>query len=242
MPRKARFDSLADEQASHQGVAAVDRALTLATAFRRGDTALTLSELAERTRLYKSTVLRLLASLIHAKLVQRFDDGRYGLGSEVARLHAVYAASFSIDRVVMPVLRDLVDATGESAAYHVPQGDARLCLYRVDSPHPIRDHIKAGDLLPMNRGAGGRVLMAFKQPLPKGLGAADKNLLARIRSDGFFCGVGDRASGVGGISAPVFNRDGVLVGAVTLTMPAHRHDEGHAKPVLEAARRIGELI
>lgn len=216
--------------------------VTLATAFRRGDTALTLSELAERTRLYKSTVLRLLASLIHAKLVQRFDDGRYGLGSEVARLHAVYAASFSIDRVVMPVLRDLVDATGESAAYHVPQGDARLCLYRVDSPHPIRDHIKAGDLLPMNRGAGGRVLMAFKQPLPKGLGAADKNLLARIRSDGFFCGVGDRASGVGGISAPVFNRDGVLVGAVTLTMPAHRHDEGHAKPVLEAARRIGDLM
>ncbi len=242
MPRKARFDSLADEQASHQGVAAVDRALTLVTAFRRGDTALTLSELAERTRLYKSTVLRLLASLMHAKLVQRFDDGRYGLGPEVARLHAVYAASFSIDQVVMPVLRDLVGATGESAAYHVPQGDARLCLYRVDSPHPIRDHIKAGDLLPMNRGAGGRVLMAFTQPLPKGLGAADKNLLARIRSDGFFCGVGDRASGVGGISAPVFNGDGVLVGAVTLTMPAHRHDEGHAKPVLEAARRIGELI
>ncbi|MFZ3119505.1 MAG: IclR family transcriptional regulator [Variovorax sp.] len=242
MPRKARFDSLADDQASHQGVAAVDRALTLVTAFRRGDTALTLSELAERTRLYKSTVLRLLASLMHAKLVQRFDDGRYGLGPEVARLHAVYTASFSIDRVVMPVLRDLVGTTGESAAYHVPQGDARLCLYRVDSPHPIRDHIKAGDLLPMNRGAGGRVLMAFTQQLPKGLGAADKNLLARIRSDGFFCGVGDRASGVGGISAPVFNGDGVLVGAVTLTMPAHRHDEGHAKPVLEAARRIGELI
>ena len=45
--------------------------------------------------------------------------------------------------MVLPELRALVEATGESAAYHVRQGATRLCLYRVDSPHPIRDHIKA---------------------------------------------------------------------------------------------------
>ena len=79
-------------------------------------------------------------------------------GTEIARLHGLYAASFSLDAVVLPVLRELVAATGESAAYHVrqAQGDswARLCLYRVDSPHVVRDHVRAGDLLPADRGAG----------------------------------------------------------------------------------------
>src|SRR6186713_1510379 len=141
MPRKAQIESLADSDAAPGGAAAVDRALTLLSAFRAGDTSLSLAELSSRTQLYKSTTLRLLASLEHARLVQRLDDGSYGLGTEVARLNAVYAASFSLERVVLPALRALVAATRESAAYHVAQGDSRLCLYRVDSPQPVRDHI-----------------------------------------------------------------------------------------------------
>ncbi|REV35410.1 IclR family transcriptional regulator, partial [Mycobacterium tuberculosis] len=76
--------------------------------------------------LYKSTVLRLLASLEHARLIRRRDDGRYALGMEIARLHGLYAASLSLDHIVLPVLRALVAATGESAAYHVrqEQGDS----------------------------------------------------------------------------------------------------------------------
>ena len=140
MPRKAATESLADRDAAEGGVAAVDRALSLMSVFGEGDASLSLIELAERTQLYKSTVLRLLASLMHAGWVQRLDDGRFALGPEIARLHGLYAASFSLERIVMPVLNDLVAATGESAAYHVRQGDARLCLYRVDSPHPVRDH------------------------------------------------------------------------------------------------------
>ncbi len=124
MPRKARTASLADAHAATGGVAAVDRALSLLNAFRPGDDALGLAELASRTGLYKSTVLRLLASLEHARLLQRLGDGRYGLGGQVARLHTLYAASFSLDRVVLPVLRELVANTGESAAYHVRQGRA----------------------------------------------------------------------------------------------------------------------
>ena len=65
MPRKSLNESVADENAAPGGVAAVDRALSVLSAFQDGDAALSLAELAERTRLYKSTVLRLLASLEH---------------------------------------------------------------------------------------------------------------------------------------------------------------------------------
>lgn len=242
MPRKPQTESLADDHAAPGGAAAVDRALTLLAAFREGDLSLSLAELASRTRLYKSTVLRLLASLEHARLIQRLDDGSYGLGSEVARLNAVYAASFSLDRIVLPVLRQLVAATRESAAYHVAQGDTRLCLYRVDSPQPVRDHIRAGDVLPLNRGTGGRVLTAFGPKPTASLSAKDKNLYARIREQGYFSTMGDRLAGVAGISAPVFKADGSLAAALTLTMPAERYNERHVQKVLEAARKLSGQV
>jgi DNA-binding IclR family transcriptional regulator len=167
MPRKPRVESIADANAAPSGAASVDKAMSLLAAFRAGDTSLALGELAERAQLYKSTVLRALASLEHAGFIQRLADGRYALGSEIARLYAVYAASFSLERIVMPVLEELVRQTGESAAYHVRQGDARLCLYRVDSPHPVRDHVRSGEVLPLYRGSGGRVLVAFDDALMK---------------------------------------------------------------------------
>src|ERR1044072_2184516 len=81
------------------GVAAVDRALLLLTAFRPRDRSLSLAELVERAGLVKSTALRLLASLAHFGLVQRLDDGRYSLGPEIARLQTIYTAAFSMDAI-----------------------------------------------------------------------------------------------------------------------------------------------
>ena len=224
------------------GAAAVDRALSLLCAFRSGDDALSLAELAQRTGLYKSTALRLLASLEHAGLVQKLEAGGYALGGEVARLATIHSASFSLDRVVLPVLRQLVAATGESAAYHVRQGDARLCLYRIDSPHPVRDHIRAGDLLPLARGSGGRVLTAFDPELAKSAPPRDRRVLAQIREQGYWASVGDRLAEVAGISAPVFHADGTLAASLTLTMPAHRYDERYVKAVLEAARKLAGKV
>jgi DNA-binding IclR family transcriptional regulator len=242
MPRKAQVESVAEGDAAPGGAAAVDRALSLLAAFRSGDFSLSLASLAERTQMYKSTVLRLLASLEHAGLIQRLDDGHYALGSGISRLHALYAASFSLDRVVMPELRRLVAATGESAAYHVRRGDARLCQYRVDSPHPVRDHIKAGDVLPLDRGTGGRVLTAFDPERVKAASPKDRKLYAGIRERGYHAATGDRLSEVAGISAPVFRADGGIAAALTLTMPAHRYDERYVQPVLEGASKLsGQL-
>ncbi|MEO8103132.1 MAG: IclR family transcriptional regulator [Betaproteobacteria bacterium] len=230
MPRKAAQPSRADDDAAPGGAAAVDRALTVLKAFHAGDSTLTLAELSLRTRLYKSTVLRLLASLEHGKLIQRVADGRYGVGPEAARLHAIYSRAFSLESLVMPILDGLVERTRESAAYHVRQGDRRLCLYRVDSPLPVRDNIRVGDLLPLARGAGGRVLSAFS-------GARGK-IHARIRRDGFAVMAGDRVPELAGISAPVFDAAGQLVGAITLTMPTPRLNQKAVAPVIDAARQL----
>jgi DNA-binding IclR family transcriptional regulator len=209
------------------GVAAVDRALSLLLAFDDADRSLSLAELAERTGQYKSTVLRLLASLLHTGFMQRLDDGRYRLGPSLARLSKRYAASFALGELVLPVLRELVDRTQESAAFHVRQGNQRLCLYRVDSKQAIRDTTRVGDLLPLERGAGGRVLTAFA--------GARGELAVRVRRERVIGLKDDRTPGLAGVSAPVFDADGQLVGALTLTMPTGRYSERHLKPVRDAA-------
>ena len=187
-------------------------------------------------------MLRLLASLEHARLIRRQDDGRYALGMEIARLHGLYAASLSLERIVPPVLRALVAATGESAAYHVrqPQGDTwvRLCQFRVDSPHVVRDHVRVGDLLPNDRGAGARVLVAYGPEALLPRTGKERKLFDTIRAQGYAALVGDRTAELAGISAPVFHADGTLAAAVTLTMPTHRYDVRYIEPVRAAAREL----
>lgn len=234
MPKKSSRPCVADEQAAPGGAAAVDRALSLLAAFQPGDTSLTVTQLAERTRLYNSTVLRLLASLAHGRLLRRTEDGRWALGPEVARLAGLYAASFSLEDVVVPEMRRLMQRTQESVAFHVRQGEQRLVLFRVDSPQLLRDHVRAGDLLPLDRGAGGRVLSAFS--------GAKGRLYDQVRRDGYVKVTGDRVPGLVGISAPVWRAGRELVGALTLTAPEARVRASFTDELRASAARLTEAL
>jgi len=234
MPKKPTTSSLADEQAAPGGAAAVDKAVAILAAFRSNDKQLSVTELAERTRLYKSTVLRALASLAHGRLVQRTPEGLWGLGPEIARLAAIYSESFSLEDILMPEMRRLMEKTLESVAFHVRQDDRRLVLYRVDSPHVLRDHVKSGDLLPLDRGAGGRILMAY--------GDADGDLYDQIRQDGYVVITGDRVPGLVGISAPVWRGKGELVGALTLTTLEQRFQPEFVDELRRSARVLTEQL
>lgn len=227
-----RYPARAPQRSSAEqgGVAAVDRALLLLSAFRPGDRELTLAALAGRTQLVKSTALRLLASLVHFGFVRRSGAGLYSPGPEIARLNGLMGASYSLEAEVMPALERLVARTRETAAFHVRRDDRRVCLYRVDSPQLLRDHGRVGDLFPLDRGAGGRVLLAFS--------GARGAIYERIRRDGYAALRGDRAPEIAGISAPVFGAGGELVGAITLTLPTHRYKEKCIGPVREAAAAV----
>lgn len=215
------------------GVTSVDRALTLLQAFTVSTPTRTLSELAESAQQYKSTALRMLASLEHAGLVQRHADGRFSLGPAVARLGAVHSRTFSLSGAIEPVLSALVAATRESASFHMPQGEFDLCLYRVDSPQSVRDHLRAGELQPLGRSVAGRLLVAYA-------GAGGRRG-ARIRREQVFVADGDVVPELAAIVAPVF-APARLAGALMLTMPSVRFDPGHAAAVTAAAREITERL
>jgi DNA-binding IclR family transcriptional regulator len=209
------------------GVAAVQRALALLDAFGEQDRALTLAQLAARTGFYKSTILRLAASLEQRGYLVRLPDRGWRLGPAVSRLGAAYQAAFDLGDLVEPALQRLVRDTGETAAFHVRDGKARVSLYRVESPQRIRDHVRPGEHLPRERGAGGRVLLAFS-----GAKGAEYDRIRRTLS---FHSFGDRVRELGGLSVPGFGVGQRLAGALTVSAPLSRFDR-------RAAARIEPLV
>jgi DNA-binding IclR family transcriptional regulator len=221
-----------DESEPATGVAAVERALTILGAFKTGDLSLSLNTLSNRTGYYKSTILRLLDSLEKFEYVRRLSDGTYRLESSVLRLSYIYRQSFAVDNVMPTVLRELVAQTNESASYYIRSGQQRLCLFRVDSPQVIRDHVRPGDLLPIDLGAGGHILTRFAG----GISTAKETRPSQFVS----VTLGERHPDTAAVAAPVFDLDGGLAGALNISGLRSRftksaiHNFGIA--VLHAAR------
>jgi len=199
------------------GVAAVDRALLILGAFHPEDQRLTLAELAKRTRFYKSTILRIAQSLLRLGYLQRFDDGCYQIGPTPLMLGAIYQRSLRLGDILLPLMHELADQTGESVSFYSRHGEVRVCLHRVDSKHTVRDHVREGDVLPLDRGSGGRILRAF-------IGAKGEPY-ETIRKEHCYASVGERDTETAGISVPIFGSGQLLLGALTLAGPRSRIDE-----------------
>lgn len=197
-----------------RGVEAVDRALSLLAAFRDGDGLLSLAELAARTGLYKSTILRLAVSLRRHGYLRRLADGRYHLGPETLRLAHLYQRSFRLAEVVVPTLRRLSEATGETAAFFIRDAESRVCLHRVEPSRPVRATASEGDRFPLDRGAAGKVLLAFADP------PAAK--FVEIRGTLHAVSLGERNPETAAIASPVFGVMGGLAGALSISGPRER--------------------
>lgn len=215
-----------------EGVASADRVLTVLTSFKRGDDALTLAELAERTQLVKSTIMRLCISLESFGLIERLDDGRYRLGTEVARLGSVYQQSFALEAHVMPALDSLVSASGETASFYIRRGDQRLCLFRVDSPSPLRMHVRPGDLRPMDASAIAQVLRAFDTARSAKKRTLDVPL--------FSSGVTDPH--VASVASPVFGAGGRFLGALAVSGPVSRLTKSRANEIMPVLKAEAERL
>jgi len=215
---------------SNGGVAAVERALAILATFEPDGAARSLHEIAAKTGMYKSTILRLIISLERYNCLSRLADGRYQLGPSLFHWGDMYRRALKLEDHVVPLLQSLVQLTGESASFYARQGEQRLCLFREDSPKSVRDHVRAGDLLPLDRGAAGRVLRDYSEP---------RTAHRRIN---VISTLGERDSETGAVAVPIFGAAQQLVGALSVSGPIARFTEETVSlittSVLDAARQL----
>ncbi|HEY1325830.1 MAG TPA: IclR family transcriptional regulator [Casimicrobiaceae bacterium] len=215
--------------ARDDGVAAVDRALSILDAFDDHEHVFTLAEIARRTGLYKSTVLRLARSLEKYGYLLRTEDGLYHLGSKVFYLGSIYQRHFRTASIVPPVLRAIVDELREGASFYVRDGDQRICLHRVDSARSVRDSVHEGARLPLKLGAASHVIRAFE-------GAAGERS-EQVRRDFYAASFGERDPEVSAVACPVFGLNQRFIGALAVSGPRYRIDAGHVEPIVRSLFR-----
>jgi len=224
------------------GVAAVNRALSILTAFDGEVEPMTVSELARRTGLYKSTALRLIESLKAHGFINQLADGRYQLGPMLLRLGAVYRRSARLEERVVPVLAQMVREGSESPSFYIRHDpEQRLCLFRVDSNHSTLDRVKTGVLLPLRLGAAGRVILAFDPdpPLPA-------EMVRDIRRRGWAVSYGETDPDCAAVAAPVFDHHDAIVGVLSISGPRDRFTEAHVQAqvahLLPAAQALSQAF
>jgi DNA-binding IclR family transcriptional regulator len=207
--------------------------LAILLAFRPDDRPLSLAVLAKRTRLSKATLLRLAATLEQHDFLQRDQQGAFTLGVKNIELAMIYQSMIEPIDVIVPALRALSAHTGESVSFMVRQGDVRVCLYRVDSNKALRDHLRAGSILPLSKGAAGRIILAFSPPY--------EARYAALRQSGVDYSTAEITAGVASICAPIFDQDG-LAGALALSGPQSRLSASVMKKMTRDVMRCAEQI
>lgn len=194
------------------GVAAVDRALAIVGAVAQSAEPFTLADLSRATGFYKSTLLRLLVSLEKVALVVRRSDGRYELGPYAHQLGHSYESAYRIDEMIQPILQRLVDGGSESGSFHVfHDASSRICILRVDSHHPTLDRVRVGDLLPLDRGAAGRLITIHRN---RSVAPSAENV--------FTISMGERDGSCAAVACSVFDANSDFCGAISLSGPKER--------------------
>ncbi len=210
--------------AGEGGVAAVHRALSILDAFTENDQKLGLAELAKRTGLYKSTLLRLAKSLEKFGYLVRAEDGSYHLGSKVLFLGSLYQRNFRTSEFVPHVLRQIVEELHEGASFYVRDEDKRVCLHRIDAHRAVRDSVHEGDRLPLTVGAAGHVILAFS--------GRTGQRYDEIRKNMYDASYGERDPETAAIACPVFGLDQKFIGALSVSGPRYRIEALGVKRVL----------
>ncbi|WP_249728941.1 helix-turn-helix domain-containing protein [Acidovorax sp. CCYZU-2555] len=226
-------DKATNYEANMAGVAAVDKAMRVVVALEAARAPLRLSEIAAATGLYKSAVLRLLASLEKCGLVVRRSDSAYCLGNLAFRLGRAFDSSFRFREHLLPLMQKLVDAGAPSPSFHIVHDEAtRFCVLRLDSNHSTLDRVRAGDLLPLAAGAAGKVL----RKVPSDFLADQWPWIHQSR--------GERDPSCGALSAPIIGPGDTLLGALSLSGPLAQFTDASVEfmaPLLIEACQQGSL-
>lgn len=217
---------------------------------------LSISEIQEELNLPKSTIFRILNALEKADYIEKNPDThRYALGFNLFRLGSIVQNQMDFRSLAIPIMNKIVKETEETVELNIIDGLSRICVEKVDSPLDVRNFIRIGERKPLNKGASGKVLMAFLEETEKNkvieqLKVQDESVdldalltqLGKIKCDGWCVTRGERVEGSFAVSAPVFGSNGKMVASLTIAGPIQRLAENREQDLVTVIKRGAEAL
>jgi len=244
---------------SDGGLSSVGNAARLLKAFLSREKEIGVSELARRLDLGKSTVHRLLTTLVQEGLVERNPEtGAYRLGLTMFELGQVVQSHMDLHGAIGPVLAALREETHEGCQVGVLDGHEVVYIDRLESSQTLRLFNETGRRVPVHTTSSGKVLLAHlpEPELERVLSAASPLAqmtprsitdpavlaaeLAKIRARGWSEAVEEREVGVASIAAPIRDASGRVVAAISIGGPAARMGAQQRRRLAEVVVEAGE--
>ena len=245
-------------EATQGAAASLLNGLRVLEAFRVDSPTLGVTDVAQRVGLHKSTVSRILTGLAEAGYVHRDSaTGRYRLGLGVISLAGPLLAELDVRRLAQGELEELTAQTRETSALSVWNGTEAVVVEQIPSPQFVKHTAYIGTRYDRWESSSVRLFLAHLPArtvidlLNSGRinhdetspGAEDVEAhLRRIRIEGYALNDGLTDPQELGISVPVHNYAGSVVGCVTLSAPRARIEPEDIPDLISAVKEVAERI
>jgi DNA-binding IclR family transcriptional regulator len=248
----------------HYIVPAVDRAARILSLLRTEGREMTIAEIADATGWHKSSVHKLLVTLNYHGLLDRDAlTKRYSLGVALSEYGRIALNNLDIRYAAKPFLKTLVECSGETAGLSILRG-TKMIFVDIEEPQiQIRVSLFVGMRSPVTATSNGKAVLAWfpesrlneiiqieglpattKKSIVKP--AAFRAELAATRERGYATDFEEFEEGVAGVSAPVFESSGQVMGAICVAMPAFRMRKDkirrYGKKCAELASQLSSLL
>jgi DNA-binding IclR family transcriptional regulator len=222
------------------------------------------SEIAERTELPKSTVSRLLGTLVDLGAVEQSEVlGVYGLGELIIELSASASPGRNLVSLARPHLVELVEQIDEAAGLGVLDGTKVYYLDQVDGNHEVQVRDWTGESVDAHVVSSGLVLMAYASAEARAEFLAEPfeawtensitdsalvvHRLEEVGRAGFAWVYEEMSEGLNSVAAPIYNPAGMVIGAVHAHGPSYRFPApggaaSVAAAVVETAQKISDRL
>jgi IclR family transcriptional regulator, acetate operon repressor len=213
-------------------ITAAGRITSVLEAFRDDRDALTLSELARRASLPKSTAHRLAAELVRCGLLER-SEGTLRLGLKLFELGQLVPQQRSLRDAARPVMADLREATRHSVNFGVLEGTDVVYIDILAGPDAPRLPTRVGGRWPAHATAIGKAILACSDDatvnvvLESGLRRISERTIVvpklflseldRIRAEGLAYDLEESRPGLVCVASAVHGAGGMVRGALSVS-------------------------
>lgn len=255
----ARNDPDKDIDAQGGGVQSVDRALQILEILaRQGDAGA--SEIAEEMGVHKSTVSRLVGSLVGRELVRQNNErGKYQLGFGILRLASSIPGRLSVVREARDVLESLAAQYKETVNLAVLRSNYAVNVDQAMGPSTLATYDWVGSLTPLHATSSGKVLLASlpadeRDTILKTVGlpartprtitnrAELEKQLLDVSREGYAVVHEEFEIGLTAVAVPIYNHLGKVIAAVSISGPSFRFTPQDDPGLIEGLREAGLAI
>lgn len=200
---------------------------------------LKLERISERTSIPKVTALRLLTTLCKAKYIIKNPNDSYSLTLRMFSIGSRALDWTEIIEISRPIVEKLKDDLQETIHMGMLEDSNAVYIMKEESSHTVRMYSRVGKNIPLYCSGLGKCLLSFqdekyideyisktnlKRRATKTITDRDllKKELSLIRERGYGFDDEENEGGIFCISAPIFNHEGHIEAALSVSWPIYR--------------------